>query len=133
MFKIQWLVKLKKPVATNRGSLENEPFWDHEASCLSKAVFSQETHLALKGYHHSRLSHVPHVHRHLEAFAKGLGVEKKDDLGLEQPADGGLHLRAHHHHALHTGMVATQNPTSVSHVTEFHDIRKVNPNRVRLL
>lgn len=34
---------------------------------------------------------------------KGLGVEEQHDLSLKHPADGGVHLWTHHHHALGGG------------------------------
>ena len=54
----------------------------------------------MQALHGGRLSYVPHVHGHLEAPTECFGVEEKDDGRLKLPADGGVHLRADHHHTL---------------------------------
>ena len=57
-------------------------------------------HLPIQALSSGCLSHVPNVHCDLGAPAERLGVEQENDGRLKQTADGGVHLRADHHHAL---------------------------------
>lgn len=58
------------------------------------------TDRVIHSFHCGRLSHVAYVHGNLETLVKGLCVKEQHNLGLKPPADGGVHLRAHHHHPL---------------------------------
>lgn len=59
-----------------------------------------QSHLPLQSLHCGRLSHVAHVHSHLEALVESLSMEKQYDLSFKHPADSGIHLWTHHHHSL---------------------------------
>lgn len=58
------------------------------------------TDRVIHSFHRGRLPHVAYVHGHLETLVKGLWMKEQHDLGLKPPADGGVHLWAHHHHPL---------------------------------
>lgn len=75
----------------------------------------------MKALHGGRLPDVADVHGDLRPPPEGLGMEKEDNGRFKLAADGGVHLRTHHHHALKNRQTPASAPTEMTCSCFFED------------